>query len=243
MVKSTRKTRIFSLRTQILKFLILPAGIILFLLIPLFYFRLWDNHMLGQRYPLSDKKVQLDSQLSDLIVLQKIHLYLEALYSEEITDSDTTLFAWLSAEDEASINYAKAMQKELILLFEKLDTLLDIGSLLSQNILSSQSATGEETGMYSLSRKIPEQYEETLEVYYDAEVGKILSLRLTCPAAKQLSGQELLELQNIFLEYLNLDLINDWYQENGSYVSNSAHLRLYAGYLEDGTLQLHFQTN
>lgn len=229
---------------------ILLYTIYLFLIVvvvasPLLYFRVVDGIRYNKRQPMKKISYSLDSDVKNIAMVQRIHEYLNSYY---LTTSNVTVFE--AAGDTTFQLYVTEMvgaSEELYKNIERLgqmeglkDYFLPLNSYFYSVIHSDGVIYEEDTE--ELSDIIQYEYDwksEKLSMIYDRKSNRIIGVEYSGKKEVYFSKEEKRELLQSFLEYCNLSIVDDWYFNGESMISEKAHLKLVLD-SEKGSFRLAF---
>lgn len=222
--------------------IIIIAGIFFF---PLEYFRRQDNELIENSHSLGKVSFELDSDVEDIVLLQRIHNVIGSYYSDgELQIPYHTLLlgddngdVYITIDDSDDIN--KAMQSVIGIpsVYELIDKILNV-KILSKSIYSKvDDEVDEEYNLIDYSTD-----SGSVSLIFDRQTDKILQLTLNVNDAELLNGIDKKQLEMDWIEYLNLDIVGDWYYSDDKLISEKAHLEL-SCVQEDKDLSITFDVN
>lgn len=209
---------------------LIPAIILLSCIIisPVVWVTISDRHLYADSHPLSKVDFSLSSEISDIPLIYRIHKLLGSYYGEnQDTDTGESESIVLMAEEQVdvAVSFVTATEFEELTQYENLNRILK--TIIGDNeiqctvVHSSDDQDSNMTNVVLLyNKKIEVQY------IYDMESEKILRLSLPRAEGEQLNAEVKKKAMEEFIAYLNLDILEDWYHNGESMISNKAHLAL-----------------
>lgn len=211
---------------------------------PLVYFNRTDSKLFHDNHSVGKVSFVLDSDVDDIVMVKRIHSFIGSYYSDNLIEVPNHIF--LISENELELCMTSANGDDMRKVIDSITKIPSVYKVVSKVMDFSQIYElfpHKETDTYVELNRI--EYRSTVgnvNLIFDSETEKILWLNINSkdPAAFKDVDKELLEKN--WIEYLNLDIINDWYYSNDRLVSDKAHLALEC-YINDGMLTLEFQVN
>lgn len=206
--------------------------LICIIIMPALWFTISDRHLYADNHPLSKVDFSLSSEISNIPLVYRIHKLLGSYYSEEeqvVADAEAELEITLTSNEgndteEKSYTTEPPEWKELTQ-YENLNRIIEMmfGEGKVQCVLQSSYDT-DDAGMVDVRLVFENEWEA--QYIYDTESQKILRLSLPKIAGKQLDTEGKKKAMEEFIAYLNLDILEDWYDNGDSMISNKAHVSL-----------------
>lgn len=212
---------------------------------PLLYFRVVDGIRYNKRQPMKKISYSLDSDVKNIAMVQRIHEYLNSYY---IAESNVTVF-----ETEGDITFqlyvteGAGIPEEMagnIVKLERIHGLKEYFAPLDSYVhLTEQSERVTYEEEPHLTTDII-QYEyvwksEKLSMIYDSRSNRIIGIEYNGKKETSFTKEEKHKLLQSFLEYCNLSIVDDWYFNGESMISEKAHLKLVLD-SEKGSFRLAF---
>lgn len=207
---------------------------------PLFYFHVIDGIRYNKRQPMKKISYSLDSDVKNVAMVQRIHEYLNSYY---ISASNVTIFeATGDTTFQLYVTEGGAISKELaenIKRLEQLEGLKEYFLPLEPYIhLTEQS----EEVTYEEDTKTTTdiiQYEydwktEKISLLYDNKSNRAIGIEYRGKKETVFTKEKKHKLLQSFLEYCNLSIVDDWYFNGESMISEKAHLKLVMDSDKDG---------
>lgn len=215
---------------------LIPALILLICIIsaPALWFTISDRHLYAENHSLSKVDFSLSSEISDIPLVYRIHKLLDSYYSEEQqvianAEAEAKLEITLASNDgsdteEKSYSTEPSGWKELTQ-YENLNRIIEM-SIGESNLQCVIESSYDEDDDSMVNVMLGFENELEIQYVYDTESQKILRLSLPKIAGKQPDAEEKQKAMEEFITYLNLDILEDWYDNGDSIISNKAHLSL-----------------
>ena len=194
---------------------------------PIVWFAISDRHLYAANHPLSKVDFSLSSEISDIPLVYRIHKLLGSYYGEEQgNDSNGVLLEAIVLQAEDESDKIEKCEAETETEFAKLTQYENLNHILTMFIepKNIKCTIKQSYGEYD----IIQIYDGQLQVQYDYDVESEKILRLSFPKTeeKQLNAELKKKVMKEFITYLNLDILEDWYENGDSMISNKAHLSL-----------------
>lgn len=211
-------------------FLLVIVGI---LLSPVVYFQILDEVRYNRRQPMREITFSLDSDVEDVAMVQRIHEYLNSFY---LSSMHVTIF---SSEDEGQPPYSYNIESdgdisvemaEVIERFQGVEELKEYFEPLVPYIEASRQTVRFILQEETTSEIMKYEYDwqaKKLSLLYDNKSKRVIGMEYHGKKKSELTKEMRQKILKVFLEYCNLSIIDDWYFNGESMISQKAHLRLY----------------
>lgn len=216
--------------------------IIAIILAPANYFKIMDKVTYNRKRPMKNIVYSLDSDVKDVAMVQRIHTILNSYYLKSVNVvvcEQINEYEMETMTTEFSISRKMKNAIDKLKKVEGLNTYLT--TLYSNITFSGQFASmlvtdnSEEVADY-----IFQIDSEKFVLTYDEKSNRIIKLGIYGGKKKRLTKEEKRKLQQSFLEYCNLTIVDDWYFNGENMISEKAHLKLVITNEEQGW-NLHFE--
>lgn len=224
---------------QVCFFMVTVMLLVFIISIPGICFMMDDKKLYADSHTLSKVDFSLSSEIRDIPLVYRIHELLDSYYGEEYS----TLSFEANAEsellqEEVTIELQEGSQ--IAQKYSQIDGEMEFDKLTQYESLNRifKVPTEQKNVNHTLAKRYEEYDENMMEVtviyddnwnlqyIYDTECEKILRITLSHVEGKKLNSEWKRKAMGEFITYLNLDILEDWYDNGDCIISNKAHLSL-----------------
>lgn len=209
---------------------ILVAAFIL--LAPIIYFRLMDCWYYEKPQKMKQITFALSSDVENIKMVTRLHELLGSYYTDGELETFTEEEINVTIVEEGEVPVATSTDFAQIAILQKFCQEMKLFDELHMLDAFSQKNKKKENAGYTIlleQRGQLQKYryqskENEAVIYYDKENSKVIKLEWKGEIPKQLDSEQVKQLQEDYIAYMHLDLVDDWYYNGQNMVSEKAHL-------------------
>lgn len=184
---------------------------------PKLYFNWKDRKILTQSFTREEITYHLDSNADDIYLVKLIHAMYHSNYSNIIH-----IDFWNNDKSDEDLSNSLETQVNELVCYSILDESFAqqfISSRKSPSLISLQN----NNYIYDLSKS---DHDSTIRIKIENKTTKILYLQIEGKNKTVFSNTDRKKIMERYIQYLNLDILNDWQYNGNNYYSDNAKLRV-----------------
>lgn len=204
---------------------------------PLIYFQVMDATRYNGSQPMREITYFLDSDVKNVAMVQRIHEYLNSFY---LSASHVTIIQSANEAQTFLVDVGDDISKEMAGIIERLSQVEGLKEYLAplapyiQSFGQSEQITFQEEPKEDIMEYEYHWQSEMLSLLYDSKSERVIKVKYQGEKKSELTKEKKQKLMGDFLEYCNLSIIDDWYFNGESMISEKAHLKLVMDSDKDG---------